>query len=1436
MPRFIGPAVALNNIIMSTGNSSLRQAQLDKDERDDLEDVVTDLRELVEAEIEYELEHKYNLTEREGGDGLSAEEQSTRERLVEAIEHENPGEKSWAWCYEQYITGVGYTIVNRLAAFRCMEVRGFLDRPVTQIGDSGLTPAAERVLGERFDVDRDEAPIAAYHEECESLGDEIEILFNPGSRYSVIDPDPDLFRELVGNLDEIPDEVWRADDVLGWVYEYYNRPIVERLEDKNTLEAEEVAPANQFYTPHWVVRLLTDNSLGRLYLESTDELDEVVDAQAELSTEDRKTRSVTYDDSPQLSDFCTYLLPEQDSGEPTEFEHPRELRVFDPACGSGHFLLYAFDVLERIWRRECPEEDPGEIPRKILANNLYGVDLDLRACQLATFNLYLKGRQRAEEEENDDFELPQMGIVTADSSVVETEDIAEILGEVSGEHEELEEALQTILDSFENIEALGTLLDVKGTLEGVFDSGEQQTLVESINGTGDLNSVLTNLRNAVDERFDDSSFGAQELQSFLRLIVILSQDYDVCLMNPPYGSRSRMPQAVRNYVRKQWRYTTEYYINFFEVCEQLSKPNGRIGMLVKREFMFKSRHSDFRHDFIGERGAFDFLAEFGEGVLDKAKVRNAGTVVRVGGDTKEKSDGTFIRLHDVEKGLKEPKLLDSFYNPIDEEGVKRKYSRELSEFELIPGNHMSYWIPKELREIFDSEVLFDASNVDDTKKSNGVVKQGLATGKNSRFIRKFWETSGDVWVPFAKGGEDAWVLPKMKLEIEWGDDGRELKTYDNSVIRNPEYYFSEGLTYTYMKSSGRRVGYLHSESIFARAGPVIVPDTSIWTVMGYSNSHFITYLMNGIDPGRHWEVGNVAKLPWYPELEDSSRLEDLSKEVLEAVIFRRRSEFDSPHYSAPKLLHYFGKEDLLDTHDDHPHRNLIEDFDGFEANMSFDGSSSLWDSAVAVSEIDAKIDVILDKNAHQLDEEVFDFFGLDEERQEQILSEVDLRTNENPELDPSFDVEEVEDPEEYDTLVRDLVLHFALKAVLESDDGIVPTEGQQEDYNSITDLVIEQFERVFGEHAPDRLSEVDEELGSLRYSDVPYPNLEHWLKEDLFEYHLDRFENTPILWRLTSQRLVSEEEMEGFGCFIDYHRFDQSTFDRIQADYLEERKEVLNELRAGADRRRNNDRLKDSDQAEAADEFHRYEGARRQVEAFEDQLLELTQSREREWDEEHQKLAENLQRDIEALREHLAERLEAFEELVEISDEEWLADTFTDTFTDYVLEEKDDWFTALDCGIEACEGYASDAGTSVPPHYYDYIGYCQDNIGTTSYHRNGLLFLHHYFGDKEFRRPVEDGEPREGMDKQPTLLARLAAGIDQDAELGERVKEQCDELLKEVSVTWDGGSSSDWEGRALDEIMTGGYEPVKKHGVAVNIRPLAEEQIVPEVVDEDVLL
>ena len=158
--------------------------------------------------------------------------------------------------------------------------------------------------------------------------------------------------------------------------------------------------------------------------------------------------------------------------------------------------------------------------------------------------------------------------------------------------------------------------------------GVQITLDDDPRENHTLGQVLHSLREAVDEHRDSDSFLAQDLRSFIRLLDILAQDYDVALMNPPYGSGGLMPDRVQEYVEERYRYSPQFYVNFFEACHRLTKESGRIGMLIPRTFMFKRSFEDFREDFIGPLGTFDFLAEFGLGILDNATVRTAATVVR----------------------------------------------------------------------------------------------------------------------------------------------------------------------------------------------------------------------------------------------------------------------------------------------------------------------------------------------------------------------------------------------------------------------------------------------------------------------------------------------------------------------------------------------------------------------------------------------------------------------------------------------------------------------------------------------------------------------------------------------------------------------------------------------------------------------------------------
>nr|WP_231896242.1 BREX-5 system adenine-specific DNA-methyltransferase PglX [Haloferax sp. BAB-2207] len=1219
------------------------------------------------------------------------------------------------------------------------------------------------------------------------------------------------------------------DDVLGWVYEYYNASKLEELRHKRNqegLEPEDVPPANQFYTPHWVVRMLTDNSLTKMYLEANGDLPATIEGQSTLSEDERKFRDTSPAESPSLADFSTYLVPTEKEGEAPTFDEPKDIRVIDPACGSGHFLLYAFDVLERIWHQERPDLARSEIPEKVLRYNLHGVDLDMRACQLAAFNLYLKARGRAEEEGAENFQMPEVGIVCADAKIANIGAASEIFDEVAGDQPDVRDALGDILEAFEDVQGLGSLLDVRGTLEEHFTTAEQPTIMESIEGPGSITKFLENLHQKVAEHRNGESFMAQDLRSFLRVLVILSQDYDVSLMNPPYGSGSGMPDVVREYVKEHYEYTPEFYINFFEVCDNLTKENGRIGMLVPRSFMFKRSFEDFREDFIGQKGSFDFLAEYGIGVLDNATVRTVGTVVRSGESQTPDSVGSFLRLHDLDSKEKEQKFLScTFNNPVDENGIQRFYEREMSEFDMISGSPVSYWVPQDLRSLYDSDIVLDADNGRVDKDSLGAAKVGLQTGDDGRFLRYFWESNQESWVPFAKGGEDAWMLPRVNLVLDWSKNGSTVKRYSGSYPRNDQYYFSEALTYTVAKEGGRRFGYLQQDSVFGHKGSVFIPDRDIWSVLSYLNSNLFTYLMLCQTPERMWEIGEVSKVPWYDSLAEIDALEENSEEILGLLLKQRQHDFESPYYTGPKLLEPIIESEPPEWYE-HSHRNLVNSVDTPTIEEQHRGETTLRALAITAAKRRESIKREIEQRASEIEQTLFDHFDINEDKRDVILQEIALRTNDDPRESQEYDPESITEPTgNFEELVKDLLLHLTLKITQEDDDGIVPLVFEADNEKPLIERLEAEFERIFGDAAQDRLAEADQVLGDKQPDSGAYPNLQSWIVNDLFEYHLQKFKNTPVLWRLTTERLVSDPKEEGFACIVDYHQLGASLFDRIESRYLEPLKIEYRDRRASADQRRSDSSLSTTEQAEAAEEYERYESALAQINEFQEATLDLSSPHPPERDEAAQSMAADLKPKVVEFRERTAERLSTLDELVDEMDPNKFEDHFSPKFLDRVNERRDEWLDALDDLEAACKAYSQDKSIPVEAHLYDLFSYIDDNVGSTYHGSNDITFMNHYFskGDKY----LDHGEPREGLEGVPRLLAELAAETDEDVELGEVVKEGCNQLSKLLP--------SDWEERALQEVLATGYSPVKKHGVTINIQPLAEQNIVPESVDDKVL-
>lgn len=844
-------------------------------------------------------------------------------------------------------------------------------------------------------------------------------------------------------------------------------------------------------------------------------------------------------------------------------------------------------------------------------------------------------------------------------------------------------------------------------------------------------------------------------------------------------------------------------------------------MLVPWSFMFNKSFQDFREDFVGGRGSFDFFSEFGYDILDNATVGTVGTVVR--SDTESGQTGTFIRLPDVSKAEKEQTFLEASFDD-SESDVQRLYHRDLAEFDMVPGTPLSYWVPQDLRSLYDSEVVLDADNGRVDRESYGDAKVGLQTGDDGRFTRRFWEANSQNWYPFAKGGADSWILPRVKRTVWWEDDGAEIKRYYGSRPQNTEYYFSESLTYTVAKRSGRRFGYLHESSIFGHKGSVLVPDRAIWNALSYTNSHLFTYLMLTQTSERMWEIGFVSKVPWRKELEDINKLEELSREAVGHLISKRQYDFVSPYYNNPVLLEVLDIDDPLPQYH-HPHRELRDKLTINEPEETVTPDSSLKDIAVAAARHLERIEADLQSCADAIDEAVFECFDITDDQRETVLQEIALRTIEDPREREEYDPETItEPPEDYPEMVKDLLLHLSIRIVHEDDDGNVPLTNVENEEDLLSRIEAE-FERLFGEYASARLAEVDQALGSQTADKEAYPNLREWLESDLFDYHISTFDRTPILWEFTTERLVSDPVGEGFACLVDYHQIDPSLFDRIESRYLEPLKAEYRDRRTAADQRRSDSSLPTSEQAEAADEYAHYESALAQINEFQEAALELSSQHPPNRDEVVQSTAAELKPKVAEFRERTANRLDTLDKLVKEMDPNEFEDQFSPTFLERVNEHRGEWLGSLEELEAACEAYTRNASSPVEAHLYDLFEYIDENVGSTHYGSNDITFMNYYFSKGD--QYLNDGEPREGLEGEASLMAELAAETDRDVELGEEIKEKCNQLSKALP--------SEWEERALEEVMASGYSPVKKHGVAVNIKPLAENKLVPEVVEDKVV-
>lgn len=859
-----------------------RRASLDPGERGALRSIVAEMRTILTRELRRSLDGTFGIRA-----GADEPEDPSRLRLG-PDELEARAELLGVWDAlsrraDLVVREAAFTHVNRLISIRVAEAIGLLPESLGQ----GRRSAGFRQLLEVAPLlgSDDDAGYWTYLQLCgDELAHDVPRLFDPRNPLLALRPPAAVIDELVALL--VADDLgtagasgsaWAAPDTLGWTYQFFNSDEERaelRRQSPQPHDSWQLAVRNQFFTPDYVVGFLVHNTLGRRLVENG------------------------FGD---LALGLEYLVdvPEQ-SGAQLDLE---AVRVLDPACGSGHFLLGAYDVLERAW--ELRGVSPADASPAIVAS-LWGIDIDARAAQVAAAAVIFRARR-----DNPDRELPVPNIICARAMPVGRE---RLLASVDPSRRDF---LSELVDALDRAPELGSLLRVEELLSGetarqmTFGGGRGRTGGRATLADAAIEAGVVDVRTVVDEVLAVAQAAADDVVSSpavrvlaadggdaLRLVEALAQRYDAVLMNPPFGepipsTKADLKRAYPWLPTKDGNLLAAFVGRGLELC----LPEGYVGAITSRAGMFLSTFERWRREVLLGND-LRVLADLGHGVMHDALVEAAAYVVRPG-RPRVVEPTTFIRLL-REPSAQRPRLLREICGRL-RDGATDDHVFEVPAhaFEAVPGAPMAYWMSPDIRRLFADHPAIGGHGAD--------VRQGLATGDDVRFVRTAWEVdpariartreetfAGGRWVPFAKGGEYGLFWSDVHLVVDYARDGEALREFGGAVVRNPQFYFRAGVTWPRRTASGFSPRILPAGCVFGDKGPAAIATADPAAVLAWLASQTagaaLAVQLGAADEttsggaSKSYEVGLVAKLPWPTALENDPRIHDL---VLRMARLRR---------------------------------------------------------------------------------------------------------------------------------------------------------------------------------------------------------------------------------------------------------------------------------------------------------------------------------------------------------------------------------------------------------------------------------------------------------------------------------------------------------------------------------------------------------------------
>ncbi|MFA5455773.1 MAG: BREX-1 system adenine-specific DNA-methyltransferase PglX [Sulfurimonas sp.] len=1068
-----------------------------------------------------------------------------------------------------------FTLFNRIASIKVLEAHELIIPIITKDAMHGDRSFGHKAWLEENPQMRNEEleGLREYIKNAfDAISDEF-ALYHKNHPYALLPHAIDL-NEIIDAFNAIEkdahveDAIWQSDDILGWLYESYNT--AKKLEFKESggkTEYDKVSLQSQVYTPKWVVEFLVNNSLGKLYLEM-------------------------YPQSDIKNSYKIANAPK----EPTRDIKPlTELKLIDPACGSGNFLLYAFDLFYALYTDQIENYDAEykkkDIAKLIIENNLHGIDLDDRAIQIAQLGLYIKAKKRRAN-----LNALSFSVVSSDFFLPPYSEVAHIF-ETSKLDTTQKRLVEEIWSDLQQAYKFGSLIKIgeklKAKIEALDNAPQDLFTSATIQEHKEFEKTFfANLRTAVEQHAKDEnqSFLSTKTADAIKYLEIITQKYDIATANPPYTDSSDFGIDLKEFIeanyKKPYKFNTNLYATFIKRCHELTNENGKMGLIHPHTFMFIKTFEDVRK-FMIDKSHIDLMVDFG---LDRVNLFGPGILLDatfyVLSKAPSQEKGIYFSLTSLQEKYKKDAFLEALDDHIASRPNKHNYTLPQNKLKIIKSTPFIYWISDEFREKFGGNSL----------EEEQAVLTGLMTGDNNKFLRFWWEVRKSEistyypedqkkWVLYQKGGPFAKWYGNNWVIVNYENNGSYLATTDNN-----KFYFKNGISYSASGSKGASFRYIENKYSFDKGGPCIFPLNAKFEIdylIGILNSKLSQYIVGCLNPTVNRQVGDLKRIPVsIPPKPQEELISNLAKTNIEIKKHLCSFSIIETNFTQNPLVHS-------------SHTNLKERVLEYLNYENYLLSHVLLNEAIINEEVfkvyelsESDIAMVLEKEGKSIggmsiEQEAKEAFlssfpssslGMhtdadtittyinslhvepyESDKKAQIIKSFETLYQSNNDLE-EFCIKHQVNPinvwhwfKESKTLPKQRTATIALEFLTdmvrellnEDDDGIIP-------------LVPNAGERVLFERLHEKFYQKGfSDAQTSSFDSLLGKELENYLQNNFFKElsdHLNLFmylPKTPFIWHLSSG------EYKGFECYISIYKWSRDNLLRVKSVYIENRQRAL---------------------------------------------------------------------------------------------------------------------------------------------------------------------------------------------------------------------------------------------------------------------------------------